>query len=117
MWYAPSNQVATTTRITTSATGTSSWARVGLVPAVRSSIAAIAVIGVALPTYALAQDAQVEPHASSPAGAVYEIPLETARRDAAPKSGKNSGATVAAPNDPGGGGAGGGGVLPEGSAV
>jgi hypothetical protein len=72
-------------------------------------------------------DDGVDPHASSPAGAVYEIPLETARRDAAPHkkasqqdgSGQSgqSGSGGAGGGTPGGGASGGGGVLPQNSAI
>lgn len=59
-----------------------------------------------LPVVVLA-DSRVDPQASSPAGAVYEIPLQTARDFGAPGGGVVGG----------GGGSGGGGVLPKGSAI
>src|SRR5213080_233600 len=95
-----------------------SLARVDSVPpGLRSSLVGIAVVGAAIPAFAFAQDAQVQPRASSPAGAVYEIPLQTARRDAAPQrtsDGRKTNA-VAGSGEAGGGGSGGGGVLPQGS--
>jgi len=61
-----------------------------------------------LPVVVLAADSNVDPQASSPAGAVYEIPLQTARDFGAPGGGGHA---------TGGGGSGGGRVLPNGSAV
>jgi hypothetical protein len=93
-----------------------------------SAIAAILAI-LALPV-AVRADSQVDPHASSPAGAVYEIPLETARREGSPhrkssgsdsqqqsNQSQGSGSGGGGGSTGGGGGAGGGGVLPQGSAV
>lgn len=59
-----------------------------------------------LPVVVFAADSKVDPQASSPAGAVYEIPLQTARDFGSPGG---SGHT--------GGGPGGGGVLPKDSAI
>jgi hypothetical protein len=59
-----------------------------------------------LPVVVFAADSKVDPQASSPAGAVYEIPLQTARDFGSPGGGGQTG-----------GGAGGGGVLPKGSAI
>jgi hypothetical protein len=59
-----------------------------------------------LPVVVFAADSKVDPQASSPAGAVYEIPLQTARDFGSPGGGAHAG-----------GGSGGGGVLPKGSAI
>jgi len=75
---------------------------------VRSLAIATAIItGLTVPVVVLA-DSRVDPQASSPAGAVYEIPLQTARDVGSPGGG--GGAAT-------GGGSGGGGVLPTGSAI
>jgi hypothetical protein len=96
-----------------------------------SAIAAILAI-LAIPVAVQAQS-QVDPRASSPAGAVYEIPLQTARKDAAPHRTRSQQPTgsqqqqqqQSVPATGGGGSAGGGGggsnspagVLPEGSDI
>ena len=59
-----------------------------------------------LPVVVFAADSKVDPQASSPAGAVYEIPLQTARDFGSPGGTGHTG-----------GGAGGGGVLPKGSSI
>ena len=57
-------------------------------------------------------DSRVDPQASSPAGAVYEIPLQTARDFGSPGGAGGAGGGAAT-----GGGSGGGAVLPVGSAI
>src|SRR3954451_6492010 len=82
---------------------------VSLVSVARSLAIATAIItALTVPVVVLA-DSRVDPQASSPAGAVYEIPLQTARDFGSPGGGGGGGAT--------GGGSGGGGVLPKGSAI
>ena len=71
------------------------------------AIATAIITGLTVPVVVLA-DSHVDPQASSPAGAVYEIPLQTARDVGSPGGG--GGAAT-------GGGSGGGGVLPTGSAI
>jgi hypothetical protein len=71
------------------------------------AIATAIITGLTVPVVVLA-DSRVDPQASSPAGAVYEIPLQTARDVGSPGGG--GGAAT-------GGGSGGGGVLPTGSAI
>lgn len=86
-------------------------------------------LGVAAPPVN-AQQQRTDPQASSPAGVIYEIPFDTARRDAAPKSARGqrggnssshqtSSGSVAGGSGTGGGpgtGAGGGGGTPPASA-
>jgi hypothetical protein len=94
-------------------------------------------LAVFLVPVAVHADDGVDPHASSPAGKVYEIPLETARRDAAPhrksstrdsggqtgqsgssgSGGTGGGGGATGGGSPGGGASGGGGELPQGSAI
>jgi hypothetical protein len=86
---------------------------------VRRWPAIAAVLSLALIPVVARADSGVDPHASSPAGAVYEIPLQTARQDAAPHrhsgNGHAGGGTVG--GTPGGGGSGGGGTDPQGSEI
>lgn len=73
----------------------------------RSLAIGIAMIAtLSLPVVVFAEDSKVDPQASSPAGAVYEIPLQTARDFGSPGGSGHAG-----------GGSGGGGVLPKGSAI
>jgi hypothetical protein len=73
----------------------------------RSLVIGTAIIAtLSLPVVVFAADSKVDPQASSPAGAVYEIPLQTARDFGSPGGGGQTG-----------GGSGGGGVLPKGSAI
>jgi hypothetical protein len=71
------------------------------------AIATAIITALTVPVVVLA-DSRVDPQASSPAGAVYEIPLQTARDLGSPGGGGGA---------PTGGGSGGGGVLPTGSAI
>jgi hypothetical protein len=58
-----------------------------------SAFAAVVVAG--LPSPVSAQQAQrTDPDASSPAGVIYEIPFDSARKDAAPKSARGSGSNA-----------------------
>lgn len=52
---------------------------------VRRSSAIAAILATLVFPIAVEANSQTDSHASSPAGAVYEIPLQTARGDAAPK--------------------------------
>ena len=74
------------------------------------AIATAIITGLTVPVVVLA-DSGVDPQASSPAGAVYEIPLQTARDVGSPGGGGGGGGAAT------GGGSGGGGVLPTGSAI
>ena len=58
-----------------------------------------------------------DPEPSSPAAKFYEIPLETARQDAAPRKAKKDASTGAANTTSGGGGAAGGGSGNAGESV
>jgi hypothetical protein len=71
------------------------------------AIATAIITALTVPVVVLA-DSGVDPQASSPAGAVYEIPLQTARDFGSPGGGGSAAH---------GGGSGGGGVLPTGSAI
>jgi hypothetical protein len=83
-----------------------------------SVIASIALVLFVLASPSANAKQRTDPEASSPAGVIYEIPFDTARKDAAPKSARQGGqdsgtsagsAAAGAAGSTGGGGSGGGG--------
>src|SRR5919199_1822531 len=65
------------------------------------TVVAATLVAVAWPAAAAAQGpSSTDPAAGSPSGTIYEIPLDTARRDAAPRSGPRGGADVRSRTSP-----------------
>ena len=63
----------------------------------KGKLAGLAVLGaIWLPAVAYAQQPSVDPQADSPAGTIYELPLDNARQDAAPKRPSDRGSQGAA---------------------